>query len=390
MIIELIFWISFGLIVYIYIGYFCLIWIISRFYPEPVYNACPEVSGDVTDLPKISLIVAAYNEEKVIAEKIQNCLTLDYPPERLEILIGSDGSTDKTNEILSKADDPRVKISIFQGRHGKNWALNQLVKESTGEIMVFTDAEIMFDSETLKHIIRPFREYKVGCVCGNLSYVTSGINSRHVAEKKYWSVEILLRKLESKIRTTFGISGAIYAIRSNLFRQFPTDISVADDTYLFAFIIKQGYNISFFKDAAAYAPIVDDIFNEMRRRIRICARNLNGIRYFKSLLHPKHGYVALGLWSHKIFRWFAPFPLIALFISTLFLASIPFYKLVLTFELAFIFCALTGILLSLLKIKINSLNYCAYFLVINTGLMIGFFKFLLRLQKPHWETANRP
>lgn len=383
MIIKLIFWISFGLIIYIYIGYFCLIWIISRFYPRPVYN-------DVTDLPKISIIIAAYNEEKVIAEKIQNCLSLNYPPDRLEILIGSDGSTDKTNDILLMVDDPRVKVSIFQGRHGKNWVLNQLVKESAGEILVFTDAEIMFDSESLIHIIKPFQKYKVGGVCGNLSYVTSGINNQHIAEKKYWSVEILLRKLENKIRTTFGISGAIYAIRRNLFRQFPTDISVADDTYLFAFIIKQGFNISFFKDAAAYASIVDDIFNEMKRRIRICARNLNGIRYFKSLLHPKHGYVALGLWSHKIFRWFAPFPLIALFISTLFLASIPFYKLVLTFELAFILCALIGIVLNLLKIKIKFLSYCAYFLVINTGLLIGFLKFLLHLQKPYWETTNRP
>ena len=383
MIIKLIFWISFGLIIYIYIGYFCLIWIISRFYPEPVYN-------DVTDLPKISLIVAAYNEEKVIAEKIQNCLSLDYPPERLEILIGSDGSTDKTNDILRMVDDPRIKVSIFQGRHGKNWVLNQLVKESAGDILVFTDANIIYDKNALKNLVIPFKQEKVGGVIGKLYLFAGGKINRHSVEQTYWSVESLLRKFETRIRNTFGTNGAIYAIRRSLYPDLPTETAVADDTYIVNSVLKQGYYIINSENATAHESIVDDIFNEMKRRIRICARNLNGIRYFKSLLHPKHGYIALGLWSHKIFRWFAPFPLIALFISTLFLINKPFYPWVLIFELAFILCALIGIVLNLLKIKIKFLSYCAYFLVINAGLLIGFLKFLLHLQKPYWETTNRP
>jgi len=176
--IELIFWISFGLIVYIYAGYFGVIWLISRFYPEPVYR-------DVTDLPKISLIIAAYNEEKIIAEKIQNCLSLDYPTECLEILIGSDGSTDKTNEILSKVNDPRVKISMFQGRHGKNWVLNQLVKESTGDVLVFTDANIMFNKDALKHLVKPFQKETIGGVIGKLSLVVPGEKLDYVPEQSY-------------------------------------------------------------------------------------------------------------------------------------------------------------------------------------------------------------
>jgi len=383
MVAETLFWISFGLIVYIYLGYYALIWILSRFYPEPEYK-------EWTELPKISMIIGAYNEENVIEEKIKNCLALDYPSELFEIFIGSDGSTDKTNDILALADDSRINVSIFHGRHGKNWVLNQLVQKSSGEILVFTDANIIFDQKALRHLIAPFQQEMIGGVIGKLFLVASNDKHSYAPEQTYWSIESSLRTLETRIRTTFGLTGAIYAIRRPLFAELPSDVIVEDDTYIVNNVLKQGLYVVNSEDATAHEKIEENIFNEMKRRIRICARNLNGIRYYKNLLNPHHGYIALGLWSHKVLRWFAPFPLIVLFISTLFIVPNPFYLWVLLFELAVLGCALLGILLNILKIKITFLTYCAYFFVINLGLLLGFFKFLFRLQKPYWETKRCP
>lgn len=380
---ELLFWTSLGLIFYIYFGYFLLIFLISRFYPEPEF-------AEMTELPRISMIIAAYNEEKVIEEKIKNCLALDYPPELLEILIGSDGSNDKTNSILNNCKENNIKVFISNSRKGKSWILNRLVEMSSGEILVFTDAEIIFDANVLKKIVKPFSGDKVGGVCGRLFIEKENGTPHEMPEQKYWKTEIILRRSESRIGTTFGVSGSIYAIRRSLYATIPVEAAVADDTFVLCGILKKGHKFVFCENAKARVLVKDDIFDEMRRRIRICACNLMGIRFFASLLYPKTGFVALGIWSHKILRWIAPLPLIMVFGSTFFLLEVPFYQWALGLEFVVLGLAIIGIILNLLKIKIKFLTYPMYFFVINFGLLIGIFKFLFGLQKPYWEPTARP
>lgn len=380
---QILFWLSLWLTFYIYFGYFILIWLVSRFYPEPEYE-------EPDEYPKISMIIAAYNEEKVIEQKIQNCLSLDYPPELLEILIGTDGSTDRTGDILTSLNDARISCQVFEKRSGKNWMLNILVKESKGDILVFSDANIILENQTLKHLVSPFLDTSIGAVIGKLKLSSSSFSGSRAPEENYWNIENILKKNESRISTTFGITGAIYAIRKLLYRELPFDIPVADDTVTKLSVLKSGLRIVLSEKAVAIEAVKDDIFIEMKRRIRICAANLNSIKFFSSLLHPKNGYIALGIWSHKIFRWLAPFPLIAMFLTSYLLKDISLYREVFLFELGVIVFAVFGILLNILKIKVKYLTYAAYFFVINFGLLVGFFKFLFGTQKPYWEPTDRP
>ena len=381
--IQILFWVSLWLTFYIYLGYFILIWLISRFYPEIQYE-------EPAEYPKISMIIAAYNEEKVIEQKIQNCLSLDYPPELLEILIGSDGSTDKTAEIILSFRDSRMSSYIFENHSGKNSVLNKLVPKSSGSIIVFSDANILLQKNTLKFLVAPFQNESTGVVNGKLQIPISANSTRHPTEKSYWSAENALRRNETKIGTTFGVIGAIYAIRRSLVKEIPTDISVIDDTFIKMSVLERGFNIVHADNAIATETVIDSMFIEMKRRMRICARNLNGVRYYKSLMNPRNGYIALGIWSHKILRWLAPFPLIVLLLTSFLLKDIPFYHEAAIIELAVIIMAFFGIILNILKIKVKYLTYAAYFFVINFGLLVGFFKFLLGTQKPYWEPTDRP
>ncbi len=383
MIFEILFWLSFALVLYIYVGYYALIWIISRFYPEQLY-------GEVTDYPPVSVIFSAYNEEKVLKERIKNCLALDYPEDKLEILIGSDGSTDKTNSILESIHDSRVTIFLFQERHGKNWVLNQLVEKSTGEILVFTDSDVLFDADVVRELIVPFQDKKVGVVGGKVVFVVNDKNDITVPEQKYFSFEAKLRELESRIRTTFSLSGAVLAVKRSLYRNLPETAIFSDDSFTLLSAVKNGYNGIFWTRAQVFAPIQDDIFAEMKRRIRISAGNLNDIIHFTSLLHPRKGYIALGIWSHKVLRWLSPIFIIIFFVSGLFTQEIYVNSFLYSTSIIVLMLSFLGVLLTILKIRIKFLTYCAYFLVMNIGLLIGFFKFIFRLQKPYWNPVNRP
>ena len=173
-------------------------------------------------------------------------------------------------------------------------------------------------------------------------------------------------------------------------RELPVTTPVVDDFMIPIFIVMQGYRVVYAENAVAYEQAVDDMFHEFKRRIRIGARNYHGIQYYWKLLLPWKGFVAFGLWSHKLLRWFAPFFLIAIFVATILLSGNRFYLWLLYGELLFIIFAVTGILLNILKIRIKLLSYFAYGFLLNLGLFIGFFKFLFRLQKPTWESTPRP
>lgn len=380
---EFSFWLIAALIVYTYIGYPLLIRIVASFYKEPDYP-------DLIDYPAISFILSAFNEEAVIEDKIRNCLEIDYPENKIEILVGSDGSTDRTNDILENINDQRVRTYLYTGRHGKSWVINNLVKDSTGDILIFSDANIIFSRNAVKKLVEPFQDELAGGVCGNLVMVSGNSDEIKTAEQSYWSLESRLKKMESRIKTTFGATGAIYAIRKSLFRELPIETPVVDDFIIPVFVMMQRYRVIYREQALAFEEITDDLFLEFKRRIRIGARNLNGIRFYSSLLWPTSGFISLGLWSHKILRWFVPFMLLAVFLLTIMLSNNPFYMKILYVEGGFLLSAALGMILSFLNIRIKLLNYLAYLVTLNLALFLGFFKFIFGTQKPYWETSNRP
>jgi len=380
---EYVLWASVFIIIYNYFLYPLIVFAWSRIYPAPSYAAAD-------DLPTVSIIISAYNEEAAIGEKIRNCLSLDYPPECLDVLVGSDGSTDRTNEILESLSNPRVTFISFSGRRGKNFVVNDLVKESKSEILVFSDANVMFEKDALRRLVQPFSDGETGGVCGRLVMIRDNGRSRKSAEQSYWSYENFLKKCESRIRTIFGATGAIYAVRRSLFREIPTERPVVDDFIIPMFVVLQGYRVVYEEHATATERIVDDLLLEFRRRIRIGSHNLNGIRYYARLLRPGSGFTAFGLISHKLLRWFVPFIMIVLFASTYLLADRLFYLWLFRLECAFILCAALGTVLNILKIRIKFLSYCAYLLLLNLGLFLGFVKFLTGSQKAHWESTPHP
>ena len=177
-----IFWIATVLILYSYFVYPIVVFLIARLYREQL------LQGERDSTPeRVSILISAYNEEKIIRSKIENCLNIDYPEDKLEVLVGSDGSTDRTNEIIESIDDTRVRFFRFGERNGKSWILNRLVRESNGTFLVFTDANVLFDREALQHLLRPFAFNNVGGVCGKLKMCLNAAETGDSAETTYWS-----------------------------------------------------------------------------------------------------------------------------------------------------------------------------------------------------------
>jgi cellulose synthase/poly-beta-1,6-N-acetylglucosamine synthase-like glycosyltransferase len=261
-------------------------------------------------LPTLSIIIAAYNEEKVIADKIENVLSLDYPQERLEIIIASDGSDDQTNQIVSGHPSEQVKL-IALPRGGKNQTLNQSVPQAAGDILVFTDADSMLEPLTLRYLIAPFTDPQVGGVAGSYRY--QKYDRKTQGERTYWSLDQKLRGLQSRGGDLISATGHCYAIRRDLFTPVPS--GVTDDAYISRGIIAKHKRLVFEPKAVTYGPIADNA-GEFRRKVRITQRGLKAVWEQRFLLNPfRYGFYALQLFTHKVLRRLMFIPMILALVS---------------------------------------------------------------------------
>jgi len=379
---EFIFWLSAFLIFHTYVGYPLVLVVLSTFFAKQ------RTSGE-NDLPTVSMIVAAYNEESIIEEKLKNCQTLDYPPEKLEILIGSDGCTDRTNEIAHKYVNDKIRLDAFAQRRGKAAVLNDLARAACGEVLVFSDANSMYKSDAVRRLVGFFADTKVGGVCGRLVLLGHGGKVEADGERLYWDYENYLKYLEGRIRTVIGANGAIYAIRRELFRELPTQEIVTDDFVIALRVVQAGFDVAYEKDAVAWEYASPNVRAEFKRKMRIGAANYFGIRRVLSLLNPSNGFVAFGLWSHKIIRWVAPFLLIAIFAANLFLLNQTFYLFFFVAQTTLYGAALIAWIFDRLGKPIRWLVYPYYFVMANLALLIGFFKFVINSEKPAWARVAR-
>ena len=375
------FWGSVGLIVYTYFIFPVLVLLRGLLWPRP-YN-----SEDTIPLPLVSFIIAAYNEEKAIGEKLENILSLDYPTDRLEVIIASDGSTDSTDAVIRGYEGRGIKL-LSLPRQGKAAALNAAVAASKGEILVFSDANSIYRTDALRALVRPFADPKVGGVAGNQCYLKkSGKSLISAGERSYWDFDRTMKEYESRAGSTISATGAIYAIRRSLFQTVVE--GVTDDFVTSTGVIAQGYRLVFASDAIAYEYAAGTRNMEFGRKVRVITRGLMAIFTVRSqLLNPLHyGFYAIQLFSHKVLRRLIVFPLLLLFFVNLFLFSKgPFYWLLMVGQLAFYGLGLLGLLLDgtrFGKLKIFTIPF--YFCLVNAAVLVATVNILRGRQIKRWE-----
>lgn len=381
---EYIFWISLALIAHTYVFYpFTLMAfaLLKRRRERAAYG-----EGAT---PSVSVVVSVFNEESLIRRRIENLLEQDYPADTLEILIGSDGSTDRTNQILAEMGSTRVRTLFYPQRRGKAGVLNDLIAQATGEVVVLTDANTFFDKETVKRLIERMADPTVGSVCGRLVLQSDFATIGGAGESSYWSYENGVKELEGIVYSAVGATGAVYAVRRDLIQPLPTNKVIMDDFLIPLYAVRKGFRTVYEPTAVAREKLSGSIAGEFKRKIRISAANFNGISEIADLLLPQKGFIAYALWSHKIIRWCVPFLLLLLGISSVALSGYGgIYVLTMAAGILLAAAALIGFVAEATGKRLPGADLAAYFIAANTGLLIGFFKFLFRLQKPAWEVVR--
>lgn len=292
------FWISVAMIVYSYVGFILLTIVVARLRNRRVQQK------PIT--PKVSLIIPVWNEERAIAERLDNALALDYPAEQLEIVVASDGSDDRTHAIVADYAKHGVRLLPFP-RRGKIYAIKDAVNLVNGEILVFSDANSMYKSDALRMLVRNFADPQVGGVCGNQVYLKAKkADATSEGEGMYWSFDKWLKTLESLTGSIVSAHGAIYAIRRSLYEP-PASAAVTDDFAISTAVIAQGQRLVFESEAIAYEEPTASAALEFGRKVRIMTRGLRGVLLRQRLLNPfRYGFYSVVLFSHKVLRRLVP------------------------------------------------------------------------------------
>ena len=380
---QTVFWISALLVAYTYVGYPLTIYVLSRLFGRRSQPA--EIRDEQT--PSLSLLIAAYNEHSVIAERIENALNMDYPRDKLEIVVASDGSTDGTNEIVRCYADRGVVLLPFPQRRGKSVVLNDAVGRLRGEVMILSDANTMMDRQAAKRLARWFSDPMVGAVCGWLDLYDSRTGRN--ADGVYWRYENFLKRCEGRLHAVLGANGAIYAMRRALYQPIPSDTLIDDLTIPLLAKLRTGCRIVYDKQAVAREETAPDIQSEFRRRARIGAGGFQAIARLWPLLHPRFGWTAFAFLSHKILRWASPFFLVGMLLSNLLLAGAPSYRTLLLGQLAFYALAIVGSKITLQGWVGRLLRLPALFTTVNAALLVGFVRWTLGPQSGVWIRTPR-
>lgn len=375
---EKVFWLFIFIIFYAYFGYPMLLFIISLF-----INNCVR-KKEIT--PYVTFLITAFNEEKSIKIKLENTLSLEYPSDKLEIIVASDGSTDETDDIVKDYFKEKVKLIRVEGRLGKTESQNRAVKIAQGEIIVFSDADSIYNSDALRKLVRNFIDTNVGVVAGKTNYITNK-NTLGIGTKIFWTYELLIKQAQSKLKTLTGVSGCIYALRKDLY--VPLSADIISDLVEPLKIIEKGFRVVYEPEAVAYEKTRETSASEFTMRIRVISRGMRGLLNMRKLLNPfKYGLISFQIFSHKIIRWFVFFFMVGLFICNLFLLEKKFYFGFFIGQLIFYALALLGLLFDLRGRRIKIFTIPLYFCVINFASFIALFKLAKGTNTITWDTER--
>jgi poly-beta-1,6-N-acetyl-D-glucosamine synthase len=378
---EILFWFTIILILSTYFFYPLVLAIFSKIFPYKL------IKGEY--YPEVSIIISAYNEERHIEQKIKNTLSIDYPKDKMEIIVGSDGSLDKTTELAEKYKSHGIKVLDFKINRGKTAVQNDCVKASRAGIIIFTDAASFFKKNAITELVNNFKDPKVGCVAGQLNFVNTEKNINTQSQGLYWQYELLIRKLESKLGRVIGVDGPLYAIRKSDYQEL--EHHVISDFISPLLVLANGKKVVFEHNAIIDEEPTQKANQEFNTRRRITLRAFQGLKTHKALLNPfTHFKLSVQLYFHKIFRWLVGIWTILNFISVLFLSTqnIKLYNIILILYIILIFSAGIGFSLDRKAIKIRPFSLPFYFILVNSAATLGFIDFLRNKQIIAWKPVR--
>ena len=385
LVVAFVFWACLMGLVYSYAIYPIAVWVFARVFGS---RRSALVEAPDGDLPSVSLLIAAYNEEAVIGERIDNALKLDYPSSKLEVVIASDGSSDGTNAIVRSYTDPRVRLLEYPIRKGKASVLNAAFPELHGDIVVLSDANTNTDPAAVRKLVRWFQSPEVGVVCGRLVLTDPATGSN--VDGLYWKYETFLKHCESQLGALLGANGAIYAIRRELFAGIRRNTLIDDFVIPLLTRLRTGCSIEYDHEAVAYEETPEAIGAEFKRRARIGTGGFQSLPVLWPLLNPSGGWIAFTYFSHKIARWLCPFFLIGAFASSLLLADRHPYDFLLGAQVGLYLIAGLGTRAKSPAIASKCLRLTTLFAGMNLALLVGFWRWMTSEPQGAWTRTARP
>lgn len=392
LILEGIFWFSVAVVAYNYIGYPFYLFVLgfcSQAYSDFTFlrhRKSRRTGVNKSSQPRIAIVIAAYNEETVIEERVKNALSLDYPEELCEILIGLDSPTDLTADVLRKCDSPRVRVFHFAERRGKLRVISDLVERTSAEILVFTDANTYFEPDCVGKMVRHFSNPRVGVVSGE-EIRAGGKGIDPAAEGAYWKYESALKILESRVGYLHSANGGVYAIRRELFHPEPN--LIVEDFQIPLSVRFDGHLVVYDPEAISVEEIAPTLAAQFERRVRIAAGNFQTLFSNPAYLNPFKGAPAFAYWSHRVLRWVTPLMLILAWTSSAALLRLNVYQWLLVLQTTFWLLALCGYWRKRAGKPIGVCRIPLYFCTMNCAIVLGLFRYLRGVQSLAWKPTPR-
>ncbi len=385
---EISFWIVFGIIFYTYLGYGIVLFILLKI--KRLFKRKQNIVLQENELPDVTLLIAAYNEEDYVKQKVENTRSLNYPPHKLHQMWVTDGSNDETPVLLAEYKD--IIVLHKPERAGKIAAMNRAVKFVDTPIVVFSDANTLLGKDSIRRIAEMFADPKVGCVSGEKRIFNADTEAASAAgEGMYWKYESTLKRWDAELYSAVGAAGELFAIRTELFNEVEPD-TLLDDFIISLRVAMRGYKIDYDPDAYAIETASANVKEELKRKIRIAAGGIQSvIRLYPLLNIFKYGILSFQYISHRVLRWtITPLALVALLILNAILIPLSdFYFTIFVLQLIFYFSALLGWVLKKKKLKMKILFIPYYFFIMNYAVFMGFGRFIKKSQSVNWERAKR-
>jgi len=385
----IIFWISIFLIVYTFVGYGFVLFILVKIKSLFVK---PFVFSDEFPLPSVTVMVAAYNEEDMIEQKIENTLLLNYPKDKIQLIFITDGSSDRTQEIISGFNE--VTLLHEDARSGKMAAIKRAIPYITGEITVFTDANTFLNAEAINELVKHYQNPKVGAVAGEKRiFVEASADASSAGEGFYWKYESKLKKWDYALYSNVGAAGELFSIRTALYQPVESD-TIIDDHMIAMRIAEKGSIIAYAPEAYAMETASADVKEELKRKIRIAAGGIQSILRLKKAANPFHNPVFTFQYiSHRVLRWtITPFLLFLVFILNGLIAvetQVTFYQVLFVLQVMFYGLSLTGFYFEQRNIRVKALFIPYYFCVMNYAVLAGIIRYYKKNQSAAWEKSKR-
>ncbi len=376
-ILQIVFWSSACLLFYTYIGYPLFVYLLGKSRPKPIKRGYIE--------PNVTILITAYNEERDIKTKLENTLQLDYPKDKLEILVASDGSTDNTDNIVRQFSDRNVRLFRQEGRVGKTITQNNAVEQSSGEIILFSDATTDYQMNVLREILPNFADETVGCVAGRLIYVDKTKSTVGKGAKGYWNYETFLKESESRACSLIGASGCLYAVRKSAYK--PMYAEACSDFLIATVIYEQGLRTIYEPNAVCEEETNKQSDKEFSMRVRVIGQTFTDLWRNRRMLNPlRSGFYAIQLISHKVFRYAVPLFLLFTFISSAFLSPTSrFFEVVSVLQILFYALAFVAWLAERFGKKLGVLAIPLYFVLANWASVVAFARFMSGETYATWE-----